>query len=106
MDHIQDPARQNLARHGYHLVGSGAIKPCLWLNRALRGMDQCYKHYFYGIASHRCVQMTPTLACNHLCLHCWRPIDEPIVPPKEWIEPKELLNGILSEQQRLLSGYS
>jgi tRNA wybutosine-synthesizing protein 1 len=23
------------------------------------------------------VQMTPTLDCNHLCLHCWRPIDDP-----------------------------
>ncbi|WP_292477611.1 hypothetical protein [Methanothrix sp.] len=52
-------AEKTLARQGYHLVGSGAVKPCLWLNRSLRGGDQCYKHHFYGIASHRCVQMTP-----------------------------------------------
>jgi tRNA wybutosine-synthesizing protein 1 len=93
-----------LSRQGYHLVGSGAVKPCMWLNRSLRGKDQCYKHHFYGIASHRCVQMTPTLECNHLCLHCWRPIDDP-VPGNEPMEPKELLDGILKGQSKFLSGY-
>ncbi len=102
MDGIE--AKKILAKQGYHLVGSGAVKPCLWLNRALRGGDQCYKHHFYGISSHRCVQMTPTLACNHLCLHCWRPIDGPL-PPTEAQEPEALLDGILHEQQRILSGY-
>lgn len=97
-------AEKTLARQGYHLVGSGAVKPCLWLNRSLRGGDQCYKHHFYGIASHRCVQMTPTLECNHLCLHCWRPIDDP-VPGRKATEPAELLEGILQGQQRFISGY-
>jgi len=95
----------NLARQGYHLAGHGAVKPCLWLKRSLRGGDQCYKHHFYGIASHRCVQMTPTLHCNHLCLHCWRPVDQPIAPPADWMEPDDLLDRILMEQGRLLSGY-
>jgi tRNA wybutosine-synthesizing protein 1 len=97
-------ARQTLARQGYHLVAGGAVKPCLWLNRSLRGGDQCYKHHFYGISSHRCVQMTPTVECNHLCLHCWRPIDD-LPRLAEPAEPKELLDGILIEQQRILSGY-
>jgi len=97
-------AEQALSKQGYHLVGGGAVKPCLWLNRSLRGGDQCYKHHFYGISSHRCVQMTPTLKCNHLCLHCWRPIDGPL-PTYAPIEPKDLLDGILKEQNRILSGY-
>lgn len=101
----QTTAGQTLARQGYHLVGSGAVKPCLWLNRAMRGGDQCYKHHFYGISSHRCVQMTPTLECNHLCLHCWRPIDDAVPQPAGWTEPEDLLDGILHEQQRILSGY-
>ncbi len=93
-----------LIKKGYHLVGSGAVKPCLWLNRALRGEDQCYKHHFYGISSHRCVQMTPIMECNHLCLHCWRPIDYQIrgqVP----VEPNVLLDGIFREHRKILSGY-
>jgi tRNA wybutosine-synthesizing protein 1 len=100
----QNQATQTLTKQGYHLVGSGAVKPCLWLSRAMRGGDQCYKHHFYGISSHRCVQMTPTLECNHHCLHCWRPIDDP-VPAKEHLEPAELLDGILEGQQKILSGY-
>jgi len=102
MDGIE--ARKTLTKQGYHLVGSGAVKPCLWLNRSMRGGDQCYKHHFYGISSHRCVQMTPTLACNQLCLHCWRPIDDPI-PGGEPQEPASFLDGILHEQLRILSGY-
>src|SRR5512137_121035 len=105
MDSLNDPDSLVLTKQGYHLVGQGAVKSCLWLNRSLRGGDQCYKHHFYGISSHRCVQMTPTLSCNHLCLHCWRPIDEPVAPPASWMEPKDLLDGILREQQRILSGY-
>jgi tRNA wybutosine-synthesizing protein 1 len=102
---MEDPARRTLARQGYHLVGSGAVKPCLWLNRSLRGGEQCYKHHFYGISSHRCVQMTPTLICNQLCLHCWRPIELPFEDPAAPMEPNELLDGLLREQQRILSGY-
>ncbi len=97
-------SEKTLTKQGYHLVGSGAVKPCLWLNRSMRGGDQCYKHHFYGISSHRCVQMTPTLECNHLCLHCWRPVDDPR-PGKEPMEPTELLNGILLGQKKFLSGY-
>ena len=100
----QNQAIQTLTRQGYHLVGGGAVKPCMWLNRSLRGGDQCYKHHFYGISSHRCVQMTPTLECNHQCLHCWRPIDDP-VPGVAPLEPAELLEGILLGQQKFLSGY-
>ena len=105
VDYVQESARKTLTKQGYHLAAHGAVKPCLWLNRSLRGGDQCYKHHFYGISSHRCVQMTPTLSCNHLCLHCWRPVDEPVALPAAWIEPKELLDGLLIEQQRILSGY-
>lgn len=98
-----DPAV--LERQGYHLVGEGAVKPCLWLKRSLRGGEQCYKHHFYGIESHRCVQMTPVLHCNHLCLHCWRPVDEAIPLPERWTEPEDLLEQVLREQRRILSGY-
>ena len=104
LDPSLDPARQSLAKQGYHLVGGGAVKPCLWLNRSLRGGDQCYKHHFYGISSHRCVQMTPSLECNHFCLHCWRPTDTPVLP-RPPLEPKVLMDGILKEHKRILSGY-
>ena len=105
MERFPTQISERLKRQGYHLVAHGAVKPCLWLRRSIRGGDQCYKNHFYGIASHRCVQMTPTLLCNHRCLHCWRPIDDMPGASGDWIEPAELLDGILEEQQRLISGY-
>jgi tRNA wybutosine-synthesizing protein 1 len=105
MERFPTQISERLKRQGYHLVAHGAVKPCLWLRRSIRGGDQCYKNHFYGIASHRCVQMTPTLLCNHRCLHCWRPIDDMPTASGDWIEPAELLDGILEEQQRLISGY-
>ncbi|KQC11936.1 MAG: 4-demethylwyosine synthase TYW1 [Methanothrix sp.] len=105
MERFPPQISERLKRQGYHMVAHGAVKPCLWLRRSIRGGDQCYKNHFYGIASHRCVQMTPTLLCNHRCLHCWRPIDDMPNSSGDWIEPAELLDGILEEQQRLISGY-
>ncbi len=105
MEYLPTQISERLKRQGYHLVAHGAVKPCLWLRRSIRGGDQCYKNHFYGIASHRCVQMTPTLLCNHRCLHCWRPIDDMPGVSGEWIEPAEILDGALFEQQRLISGY-
>ncbi len=105
MEYFPTQISERLKRQGYHLVAHGAVKPCLWLKRSIRGGDQCYKNHFYGISSHRCVQMTPTLLCNHRCLHCWRPIDDMPDASGEWIEPAEILDGVLFEQQRLISGY-
>lgn len=105
MDYLTPQIKSKLEKQGYHLVAHGAVKSCLWLKRSIRGGDQCYKNHFYGIASHRCVQMTPTLLCNHRCLHCWRPIDDMPAIGGDWIEPCELLDGVLREQQRLISGY-
>lgn len=38
----------------------------------LRGRGGCYKHSFYGIESHRCMETTPSLACANKCVFCWR----------------------------------
>jgi tRNA wybutosine-synthesizing protein 1 len=94
-----------LKKHGYHKAGShSAVKTCLWLNKSLRGEGKCYKFQFYGIASHRCVQMTPTMQCNQKCLHCWRPT-EIDVPETGWDSPELIVEESLKAQQRLISGY-
>lgn len=38
----------------------------------MRGRGGCYKHTFYGIESHRCMEATPSLACANKCVFCWR----------------------------------
>ena len=96
-----------LKRQGYQFVlpgSSAAVKPCLWCKKALKGGDQCYKHQFYGIESHRCVQMTPTLRCNQGCLFCWRSMEHEVTEEEEC--PPELIIGRLAAlQKKALSGY-
>ncbi len=97
-----------LKKHGYHIAGRhSAVKTCHWMNRAIRGAGSCYKSQFYGVRSHRCIQMTPTLSCNHRCLHCWRPVEMPVpLPaPADWDSPVEIKGSIIREHARLISGY-
>lgn len=66
----------------------------------------CYKEEFYGIESHRCMQMTPAVnICNHRCLFCWRYHGMTGFDQKKYPTPEELLEGCLAEQKLLVSGF-
>jgi len=86
-------------------TSSAALKPCLWCKRALTGGEMCYKHQFYGIESHRCVQMTPTLRCNQRCLFCWRSFEHEAVETVE-CPPETILAGVHRLQKKALAGYN
>ncbi len=97
-----------LARQRYGLVGGhSAVKPCLWLRRALRGEGHCYKERFYGIESHRCMQMTPAVGwCMHRCLFCWRNTDYTIPAEMEsWDGPEDVIEGCLAAHRQAVSGF-
>jgi tRNA wybutosine-synthesizing protein 1 len=65
----------------------------------------CYKHQFYGIDSHRCVQLTPTLRCNQRCLFCWRSFEHEAVEEEE-CPPETILAGVHRFQKKALAGYN
>ena len=73
---ITNEKQKDLYKQGYRLVGHhSAIKVCAWTKKCIRDEDVCYKNTFYGINTHRCVQMTPALqVCTHRCEWCWRDI--------------------------------
>lgn len=99
---------KDLEKQGYRIVGNhSAIKVCLWTKRCIKGMDVCYKNTFYGINSHRCVQMTPSLhVCNHRCSFCWRDINFSF--PK-WTgpidDPKDIIDGCIRANVEYLQGF-
>jgi hypothetical protein len=59
-----------------HFAGTGRFKYLSSIfslvQSMLRGRGGCYKHTFYGIASHQCMEATPSLACANKCVFCWR----------------------------------
>ena len=103
-----DPrTKEHLERQQYRIVGgSGAVKLCHWMRQKLIYGRPCYKEEFYGIHSHRCLQMTPAVnVCNHRCLFCWRFHGMTGFGGEGYPEPEELLEGCLREQRLLVSGF-
>mgnify|MGYP006292918549 CR=1 FL=1 len=100
--------QQLLTKQHYHLVGRhSAVKVCEYLRRSLFNKCVCYKEQFYGINSHRCLQMTPAVSwCTQKCVYCWRPVEWTIgTEPKEWDEPDKIVEGCIEGQRLLISGY-
>lgn len=105
---MREELRELLAKQGYGFAGEhGGVKMCHWSKEDLKeGGRHCYKGDFYGIESHRCMQMTPVVDyCNFRCLYCWRSQDFDNHGPRTWDDPQQLLSDAVAEQQRLLSGY-
>ncbi len=95
-----------LKKQGYRSAGNhSAVKTCLWLGRSVKGEGSCYKSKFYGINSHQCMQMTPTMMCNQKCLHCWRPVEVDVRPPERWDSPVEIVGSTIESHKKLISGF-
>ncbi|MCK4399901.1 4-demethylwyosine synthase TYW1, partial [Candidatus Bathyarchaeota archaeon] len=113
---LPEEFRATYRKQKYGLVGThSAVKTCHWQRRSLNtgGAENCYKNRFYGIPTHRCLQMTPSLGhCTQSCLFCWRATPEtlgvswnqtqPIQNPED---PETIIEGCLKENRRLLSGF-
>jgi len=66
----------------------------------------CYKQKFYGIQSHRCLQMTPAVNwCTQKCLFCWRPVRFTEDVSANVDAPKYIVEQSIKAQRILLSGY-
>lgn len=97
-----------LKRQQYRLVGPtghSAVKLCHWMRQKLLHGRPCYKEQFYGIASHRCLQMTPAVSsCNHSCLFCWRFHPE---GGGEGLrdDPELIVDEAVEAQRALISGF-
>ena len=97
----------------YHFVGShSAVKRCRWHYETLIHNRPCYKQKFYGIKTHQCIQMTPTVVyCTMRCRFCWRiqSGDEGLewneMTPLKWDDPETIIEGCIQEKIRMMTGY-
>lgn len=103
---IQPELRKMLERQQYRLAGShSAVKICNWTKRSLLDEGSCYKQKFYGIKSHRCLQMTPWFDCPNKCLYCWRMVEKVMLKNPKIEEPGEIIDACIESQRELLSGF-
>jgi tRNA wybutosine-synthesizing protein 1 len=91
----------------YHSVDHTAVQACGWTKNALRGEGRCYKNVFYGIRSHRCIQMTPVVRCNERCVFCWRDHTGHAyeLEDVEWDDPEAVVDASVDLQRKILSGF-
>lgn len=98
--------RKAMVHQHYKVVGNhSAVKICRWLKKSMKDEGFCYKQKFYGIQSHRCLQMTPWILCSNRCLYCWRIIEKVPIEIEKIDEPKEIIKGCIDAQRLLLTGF-
>lgn len=105
---ITPALRDALSKQGYKLIGShSGVKLCRWTKSMLRGRGGCYKHTFYGIESHRCMETTPSLACANKCVFCWRHHTNPVGTEWRWkMDPAEkILQDSLEKHQNMIREF-
>ncbi|XP_010284792.1 PREDICTED: S-adenosyl-L-methionine-dependent tRNA 4-demethylwyosine synthase, partial [Phaethon lepturus] len=105
---ITPALREALTKQGYKLIGShSGVKLCRWTKSMLRGRGGCYKHTFYGIESHRCMEATPSLACANKCVFCWRHHTNPVGTEWRWKmdQPEMILQEAIENHQNMIKQF-
>lgn len=104
---MENELEKILKKQHYGIVGNhSGVKLCHWMRQSLLFNRECYKQTFYGIKSHRCLQMTPSVnQCNHMCLFCWRHQGFTEKDFKEVDDPKFILDGSIEAQRKLITGF-
>lgn len=104
---MNEQLKKILEKQRYGIVGNhSAVKVCHWLRQSLLFNRHCYKQSFYGIQSHRCLQMTPAInQCTHNCLFCWRFQNFTENQLQAYDEPEDILEKSIEKQRMLLTGF-
>ncbi|MGL6297662.1 MAG: 4-demethylwyosine synthase TYW1 [Methanobacteriaceae archaeon] len=107
---LTNEEKMKLEKSGYRFVGNhnhAATKICHWTKKSILDEGYCYKQKFYGIDSHRCLQMSPAIPfCHQKCSFCWRDLS---MTKSEWIgdydEPGDIIDQSIAAQNNLLCGF-
>lgn len=83
------------------------LKFVIGLKKSILNEGFCYKEKFYGIESHRCLQMSPAVPfCHQKCSFCWRDLS---LTKTKWVgdydDPKTIIQDAIHAQNKLLCGF-
>ncbi|KAF6245723.1 4-demethylwyosine synthase TYW1 [Nitrosopumilus sp. b2] len=106
---IKPAISAQLKKAKYGVSDHSTVELCHWTKKSFKHEGNCYKHKFYGISTHRCMEFSPAgMHCENRCVYCWRPMefyDSLEMKPEQVAEPKEILTKLMAERKKLINGY-
>src|SRR5262245_56770773 len=106
---ISPVASLKLKKAKFGISNHSAVDLCHWTKKSFKDGGDCYKHKFYGISTHRCMEFTPAaLNCENRCVYCWRPTEfyDTLEMPEELVDdPETIINNLLLERRKLIVGH-
>ena len=100
---------QQLKKAKYGVSDHSTVELCHWTKKSFKDEGDCYKHKFYGISTHQCMEFSPAgMHCENRCIYCWRPMefyDSLKMEPERVAEPEDILKKLLEERRKLIMGH-
>jgi len=106
---IKPAISQQLKKAKYGVSDHSTVALCHWTKKSFKNEGSCYKHQFYGISTHSCMEFSPAgMYCENRCVYCWRPMefyDSMKMAPENVAEPKEIMDKLMEERRNLIMGH-
>lgn len=106
---ITPQLKSKLKKAKYGVYNHSAVELCHWTKKSFANEGNCYKHKFYGISTHRCMEMAPAaMNCENRCIYCWRPAEfyDTLEMPEDLVdEPDVIVEQLLAERKKLINGF-
>ena len=106
---IKPTISNQLKKAKYGVADHSTVELCHWTKKSFKHEGSCYKHKFYGISTHRCMEFSPAgMHCENRCVYCWRPMEfynSLSMDPEHVSEPEEILRKLMEERKKLIMGY-
>ena len=106
---IKPRIAQQLKKAKYGVSDHSTVDLCHWTKKSFKNEGDCYKHKFYGISTHRCMEFSPAgMNCENRCVYCWRPMefyDSLTMEPEHVAEPKDIVENLMAERRKLIMGH-
>ena len=106
---IKPAIAAQLKKAKYGVADHSTVELCHWTKKSFKHEGSCYKHQFYGILTHRCMEFSPAgMYCENRCVYCWRPMefyDSMEMKPEQVAEPEQILRKLMGERKKLIDGF-
>ena len=106
---IKPMIAQQLKKAKYGVSDHSTVALCHWTKKSFKHEGNCYKHKFYGISTHSCMEFSPAgMHCENRCVYCWRPMefyDSMKMEPQNVAEPVEIISKLMEERRNLIMGH-